>query len=451
MIQQHNRLSSVATPLPGPKSAELLARWHEAEPALSGTQAPIVWDHASGCVVTDVDGNRFLDWTSGVLVTNVGHCHPHLVTALQQAAGRLLNNYECGNVERIAAARRLAAALPAPLDRCFFLSTGSEAVEAACRLMKRKTGKFEILGFHQGFHGRTAHAAGAGGMASMKKGYGPSVPGMIHAPYPYPFRDPFGWCEDGPSFDRYFAYLDEVVYANSCGSLAGVIVEPYQGAGGFIFPPKGWLKRLEEWVRANGLLLTVDEVQSSFGRTGAMWAHQHEELRPDLMTLGKGLGCGAAVSAIAARAEIFDCLRPGELSSTYGGNPVASAAVTAVFDILEREGLIERARGSGERLKRMLETIDCPYIGEIRGRGLVMGIEFITDAVTKNPAGGFVRKLIPIAASRGLLIGAVGRAGHVVRVAPPLCITPTEIEESVELFREALAMTEQAYDPDHDA
>ena len=182
-------ITKVQTTLPGPKSKPLLDRWHQFEADVVGYQAPIVWDTAEGCIVTDVDGNRFIDWTSGVLVTNVGHCHPHLVKAMQNASERILNNYECASVERIAAAERLVRALPAPLDRCAFLTTGGEATEAAARLMKRKTGKFEIVSFHGAWHGRTASAASMGGMPSVKRGYGPSMPGIIRLPFPNPYRD----------------------------------------------------------------------------------------------------------------------------------------------------------------------------------------------------------------------------------------------------------------------
>ena len=232
-------ITHVDGPLPGPKSRQLIAEWHKYEADVTGFQAPVVWDSARGCVVTDVDGNTFLDWTSGVLVTNVGHCHPRLVSAATEATGKLLNNYECPNTYRVEAAKRLVQALPEHLDTCFFLSTGSEATEGASRLMKRRTGNFEILSFAGGFHGRTATAAAMGGLAGPKRSYGPGMPGIIRAPFPNPYRDPNGWCDGAPSFRKYFDFLDLTVAANSTGSLAGLIVEPYQGAGGFIFPPAG--------------------------------------------------------------------------------------------------------------------------------------------------------------------------------------------------------------------
>ena len=301
-------IASVKGPLPGPIGKKLLKRWHTYEADVTGYQAPVVWDHAQGCVVTDVDGNRFIDWTSGVLVTNVGHCHPHLVEKVNEASTRLLNNYECPNRDRIEAAERLVKALPAHLDKCFFLSTGSETIEGAVRLMKRKTGKFEILSFEGGFHGRTITGASVGGMPGPKRRYGPTLPGAIRLPYPNPYRDPYGWCDDGPEFRKYFAHLDTVILANSTGSLAGVMVEPYQGAGGFIFPPSGWLRKLEEWLRQRGLLFALDEVQSSYGRTGRMWALEHEGLKPDIVAIGKAIGCGVPVSAVAATSDVFSCL-----------------------------------------------------------------------------------------------------------------------------------------------
>ena len=359
-------VTHVKGPLPGPKSRKMLEKWHKYEADVVGYQAQLVWDTAKGCVVTDVDGNRYIDWTSGVLVTNVGHCHPHLVAAARKATERLLNNYECPNVERIEAAEALVKALPKHLKQCFFLSTGSEAADAAMRLMRRKTGKFEIISFEGAFHGRTAATAAAGGLPGPKRMYGPTLPGSIRAAFPNPYRDPCGWCEDGPEFKKYFEYLDMVVMANSTGSLAGVIVEPYQGAAGFIFPPRGWLTKLVEWAHKRDLLVTLDEVQASYGRTGRMWAQEHERLDIDILTIGKAIGCGVPVSAVAARPEIFACLKKGELSSTLGGNPVASAAVIAVLEIYKKEPLVANAERMGAYMKKRLQGMakKCRHLGD---------------------------------------------------------------------------------------
>jgi 4-aminobutyrate aminotransferase-like enzyme len=434
-------ITKVNGPLPGPKGKALLEQWHRYEADVTGYQAQVVWDHARGCVVTDVDGNRYLDWTSGVLVTNVGHCHPHLVRAAQEASAQLLNNYECANVQRIAAAERLVKALPPHLSRCFFLSTGSEAIEAAYRLMKRKTGRFEILTFEGGFHGRTSGAASLGGMGGPKRQYGPTIPGIIRAAFPNPYRDPCGWCAEGPEFRTYFEYLEGVIAANSTGSLAGVLVEPYQGAAGFIFPPAGWLTALRAWARKHDLLFTLDEVQASYGRTGTMWAMEHENLDPDIVTIGKAIGCGVPVSAVAARPEIFACLKKGEMSSTLGGNPVSSAAVIAVLEIYEREGLVANAARMGAYMLERLKAIAtrCPYLGDVRGMGLVIGLEFVKDKATKTPAPELIRPLIDACANHGLLVGSVGVYGNVIRVAPPLVITREEADESLGLLEAVLA------------
>ena len=433
-------ITHVAGPLPGPKGKALLDQWHRYEADLVGFQAPVVWESGKGCVVTDVDGNTYIDWTSGVLVTNVGHCHPHLVAAVHKASGELLNNYECANVHRIHAAKSLVKALPRHLSRCFFLSTGSEATEAAIRLMKRRTGRYEIVCFEGGFHGRTYAAASAGGMAGPKRMYGPPVPGMIRVPFPYPYRDPNGWCKGAPEFKKYFDNLESVISANTAGSLAGVIVEPYQGAAGFIFPPKGWLKSLERWAHSRGMLFTLDEVQSSYGRTGKMWALENDGLRPDIITIGKAIGCGVPVSAVAATADVFSCLGKGEMSSTLGGNPVSSAAVIAILEIMKKERLVEHSAKMGAYMRRRLKAMarKCRYLGDVRGMGLVIGLEFVKDKRTREPAPELIRPLIVACANNGLLVGSVGLHGNVIRVAPPLVITKEEADESLAIMEKVL-------------
>jgi len=440
MMEKRTKVACVKGPLPGPRSRALLERWQKVEAQCTGFQAPVVWDRARGVVVHDVDGNTFLDWTSGVLVTNVGHCHPDLVRALQQASEKLLNNYECANEPRVLAAEKLISVTPPHLDQCFFLSTGSEAVEATLRIMKRHSGNWEVVSFYGAFHGRTYAAAAAGGLPGPKKGYGPTLPGAIRVPYPYCYRCPFRANPDSCGL-LCLEFLDDVVRAESTGSLAGVIVEPYQGAAGFIFPPQGWLKRLEQWIRARGILFTLDEVQASFGRTGKFWALEWEGLQPDLLCIGKGIGSSVPVSAIAARGEVIGVLGPGEMSSTMGGNPVCSAAVTAVIEILQREGLVENARRMGELFQARLREIQerSPYVGDVRGMGLVFGVELVKDKTTKEPAPELTRRLIGLAAEEGLLIGSVGVFGNVIRVAPPLVITEAEAHESLDLFEAALA------------
>lgn len=437
--------ANVKTAIPGPKSQELIERWKRVEADTTGYQAQVVWDRGRGAIVTDVDGNTYLDWTSGVLVANVGHAHPHLVRAISQSTEKLLNNYECPTEYRVLAAEKLVGVLPPHMDKCFFLSTGSETTEAAIRIMKRKTGRFELIGFHGGFHGRTYAAASIGGLAGPKRGYGPPMPGVIRAPFPYFYRCPFGSKTEEECADKHLEALDDAVRANSCGSLAGILVEPYLGAAGFIFPPQGYLKRLEAWARAKGLLLTVDEVQSSYGRMGAMWGHTLEGLEPDLMCIGKGIGSGYPVAAIAGRGDVFGCLAKGEMSSTAGGNPVGSAAVIAVLEIMERENLCESARKMGEliigRLRQTQEK--SRHLGDVRGRGLVMGLELVKDKRIKEPAPDLIRPLVDRCAANGLLIGSVGIYGNVIRVAPPLVISEAQAHESCDIMEKVLLTLER--------
>jgi 4-aminobutyrate aminotransferase-like enzyme len=330
--------------------------------------------------------------------------------------------------------------LPPHMDKCFFLSTGSETTEAAIRLMKRKTGRFELIGFFGGFHGRTYAAASLGGLAGPKRGYGPPMPGVIRAPFPYFYRCPFGSKTEEECAEKHLEALDDAVRYNSCGSLAGILVEPYQGASGFIFPPKGYLKRLEHWAREKGLLMAVDEVQSSYGRMGAMWGHTLEGLEPDLMCIGKGIGSGYPVAAIAGRGDVFACLGKGEMSSTAGGNPVGSAAVIAVLEIMERENLCENARRMGEViLGRLRQTQEkSRHLGDVRGRGLVMGIELVKDKRTKEPAPELIHPIIDRCAASGLLVGSVGIYGNVIRVAPPLVINEAQAHESCDIMERVL-------------
>jgi len=278
-----------------------------------------------------------------------------------------------------------------------------------------------------------------GGLTGPKRGYGPTVPGTIRVPYPYPYRSPVGGGDAG-LIDYCMTMLEEGVRANSTGSLAGLLVEPYLGAAGFIFPPEGYLSELEKWARQKGVLFALDEVQSSYGRTGTLWAMEHENLTPDLVAIGKGIGNGIPTAAVAARSEVIGVLGKGEMSSTVGGNPVSSAAVTAIFEVMDTEGLVDNAVKIGKILKDRLVQIQdkSRYLGDVRGQGMVMGLELVLDKTTKEPAPDLTRQLIVRCAERGLLIGSVGVFSNVIRVAPPLVMTEAEAHESLDIMEEAL-------------
>ena len=413
--------------VPGPKSRVLLELSRTVEPPCAADQVPVVWDHAERVWVTDVDGNRYIDFTSGVLVTNVGHTHPGLVQAIQKQASRLMNCYSFPTPERVTAASRLLKTLPPNLDKVFFLSTGSEATEAALRVARRYTGKQEIVAFYGAFHGRTYGAMGVAGIQGTRRQFGVPVPGGIMAPYAYCYR--CFYAKTHPDCDFYcLKVLDRIIASSSSDDLGAVIVEPYQGTAGFVFPPGGWLTELAKWAKARNLLLIVDEVQSSFGRTGKMYAIEWEGIRPQMLCLGKGLGSGVACSALAGEGKVFECMSPGELSSTWGGNPVSSAAALAVLDAMEKEKLADNALKVGEALKARFMQMKKKYrcLGDVRGRGLVMGLELVDPKDGQTPSPELIGRLIHRCAENGLLLGKVGMYGNVVRIAPPLVITEEE-------------------------
>ena len=364
--------------IPGPKSAKWLKISQECEPPCIADQVPVVWDHAERVWVKDVDGHEYIDFTSGVLVTNLGHSHPAHVQAIKEQSERLMNCYSFPTPERINLSKRLLETLPSNLDRVFLLTTGSETTEAALRVARRYTGKFEVLSFYGAFHGRTYGALSVAGSRGTRRQFGPPVPGSIMAPYAYCYRCVY----DKKYPDCHFfciAALDRILASSSSGELGSLIVEPYQGAAGFIFPPEGWMKALESWCAERGVLLILDEVQSSFGRTGKMYALEWEGVQPQLLCLGKGFGSGMPSSALVGEAKVFEIMHPGELSSTWGGNPLASAASLAVLDVLAEERLPENANRVGAGLKKRLLALKNKYpaLGDVRGRGLVLGLEIV--------------------------------------------------------------------------
>jgi 4-aminobutyrate aminotransferase len=425
--------------VPGKKTKHYLKQSDRYEPAASQDQVPVVWDHAEGVWITDVDGNRYLDFTSGVLVTNLGHSHPELVEAVQKQASRLMNCYSFPTPERVILAQKLVETLPPNLDRAFLLTTGAEATEAAIRIAKRYTGKFEILAFFGAFHGRTYGAMSVAGSASTRREFGPSVPGGVLAPYGYCYR-----CFYEKKFPECEFYcietLDRVIASSSTGDVGAVIVEPYQGAAGFVYPPDGWLKELENWAKERDLVMIVDEVQSSFGRTGKLYAIEWEGVQPQMLCLGKGFGSGLPSSAVAAESKILEGMAPGELSSTWGGNPLASAASLAVLQVMKDEDLPGNADRVGTTLKAALLDLKKrqPCIGDVRGKGLVIGLEFVDPQDSITPAPQLTKRITLEAAKRGLMLGKVGLYGNVIRVAPPLVITEEEALLGIEILESAI-------------
>jgi 4-aminobutyrate aminotransferase / (S)-3-amino-2-methylpropionate transaminase / 5-aminovalerate transaminase len=428
------------TEIPGPKSREYLEMARRHEPRSIGEQAPVVWDHADGATVTDVDSNVFIDFTSGVLVTNIGHSHPEHVAAVQQQAGEVMNSYSFVTPWRAKLAQKLVEITPPSLDRAFLLTTGSEATEAAIKIARRATGRHEVICFHGSFHGRTFGAMAAGGSAGVKKGFGPALPGFLHAPFPYCYRCPFGSTSEQCKLHT-TEYLDWVLKTESVGDVAALIVEPYQGGAGSIMAPPGWLKKVFDWCQERDIVFILDEVQSSFGRTGTMFAFEHEGFVPNLLCLGKGIGSGVPLAAVVGESRLMDALDPGSMSSTNGGNPLSCRAALTAIEIMERDDLPERAAKLGEVMAQRLGLIaeQSATVGDVRGQGLVWGLELVRDKATREPAPDVAKEVVLAACRRGLLlISPIGVYGNVLRIAPPLVIEAALLDKALDILEKSL-------------
>lgn len=426
------------TEIPGPRSREILARKENAVAAAMTVQAPLVVDSALGAVVTDVDGNRLLDLTGGIGCLAVGHSHPHVVEAVQRQAARFLHtDFAVVPYEIYATvAERLVAAAPfSGPARAVFFNSGAEAVENAVKIARQATRRPAVIAFEGGFHGRTLLALTMTSKANpYKVGLGPLAPAVYHLPFAQDYR--------GPSSAEALAELERaLVTVVAPSEVAAIVIEPIQGEGGFVPAPKEFLQGLRRICDKYGIVFVADEVQTGFGRTGAMFAIEHYDVEPDLVVVAKSLASGLPLSGVLGKAEIMDAAKEGSIGGTYSGNPVALAAANAVFDVIESEKLIERAKGLAEillpRMKAWQERFDA--IGDVRGVGSMLAIELVQSRETKEPAPDLATRVIEESLQRGLLLLKAGLYGNCVRVLTPLVITDDELNEALDVWEEALA------------
>jgi len=433
-------IPDIKTELPGPNAKKYIEMSRRYEPHSMSDQVPAVWRRGEGAVVEDVDGNTFIDFTSGVLVTNVGHCHPKHVKAIQEQAAELMNAYDFVNPWRAQLAKKLVDITSPNLDKAFILSTGSEAVESAIKVARRYTGRYEIIAFHGAFHGRTYMAMSVGGKQGVKKHFGPMVPGVLHAPFCYCYRCAFEQTYPGCDYTC-LRYLDRMLETESTGSVAALITETYQGGAGSIIPPGDYMQRLKKWCEEHDILFILDEVQSSFGRTGKMFCYEHWDIQPNLLTLGKGIGSGVPVSALVGESRLLDPLEPGSMSSTNGGNPLCSRAALAAIEIIEEERLCDKAAELGKLMLDRLNEMKARYemIGDVRGMGLAVGVEIVKDKKSKTPDAEMTRRITQEAFKKGLiLIAPIGFYGNVIRIAPPLVIPKDLMMKALDIIEEAI-------------
>jgi len=433
----------VRTTLPGPRGQEYLEMARQYEPRSMSEQVPVVWKRAEGMWVEDVDGNVFLDFSSGVLVANVGHSHPRLVKAAREQADQVINCYDFVNEFRPRLARKLVELTPPNLDKACILTTGSEATEAAIKIARRFSGKHEIMSFHGAFHGRTYGALSAGGMRSGAgaRGFGPFMPGFVQAPIAYCYRCPFD--KTYPECGVFcLSYLERVLEAETEGDLAAVIVETYQGAAGSIVPPVEWMQGLQAWCIRHGALLILDEVQASFGRTGRMFCFEHYGIRPNLLCLGKGISSSVPVAAVVGEARIMDAMPSGSMSSTHGGNPFGARLALESIQIIEDEGLVENAAVVGAYMLESFQQMRSRFevVGDVRGLGLVMGLEIVRSKSGREPDPDTCRDIVRRCADAGLLlIAPIGTYANVIRIAPPLIITREQADVGLKIIEQVLA------------
>src|SRR5258707_13335268 len=438
----------IRTSLPGPKAKALIDR-DKAVVSPSYTRGyPLVIERGSGSMVEDVDGNLFLDCAAGIAVNSTGHSHPDVVKAITEQAGRFLHMsgtdfyYE----PQVRLAEELAAVTPISGGvRSFFGNSGTEAIEACLKLSRYATGRQNIIAFLGGFHGRSMGSlALTASKAIQRRGFGPLMPGVYHAPYPDRYRCPLGSTPDTVA-EACVDFIEHELFTQvvSPDEVAAIVVEPIQGEGGYIVAPDEFLQRLRELTTKHGILLVADEVQSGMGRSGKMFAMEFPGVEPDMIAIAKGIASGLQLGVVAARAGLM-AWPPGTHASTFGGNPVACAAAIATIRLLQDQ-LVANAADVGAHMMSGLQDPagKHPLIGEVRGRGLMIGVELVRDRQTKERATDERDAVVTGAFSRGLLVLGAGKSS--IRFSPPLVLTRAEAETAVKVFDEALTEVETTF------
>jgi 4-aminobutyrate aminotransferase len=440
----------LATELPGPKAkAAIDADDRLISPSYTRSY-PLVAKSGKGVRVTDVDGNEFLDFAAGIAVTSTGHCHPEVVAAIQKQAAELIHisGTDFYNEPLTDLAQKLSAVAPmrGP-HRFFYGNSGAEAIECAIKLARYHTGRQNIIAFLGAFHGRTMGALSlTASKPQQKRRFAPLVPGVTHVRYPYAYRG----CTGGPQEEEAFSlgcarYIEEKLFKTILPpeEVAAIFVEPIQGEGGYVVAPDNFMRELRAICDKHGILLVVDEVQSGAGRTGKWWAVEHSGVEPDIVCMAKGIASGMPLGVCMSRAEIMDWV-PGSHASTFGGNPISIAAALATMNVLEREGIANAAHVGGLMLQRLRGWKEThPLVGDVRGRGLMIGIELVKDKATREPVSALRNRVETLAFERGLMVLGCGETS--LRLCPPLIVSEEESTVALDILEEALTEVENEH------
>ena len=434
--------------VPGPNAKTILERDNRFISPSYPRDYPFVMDHGRGTEVWDVDGNRFLDFAAGIAVCSTGHSHPDVVRAIQAQAEKFIHISSDFYHEKWAAlGEKLDEIAPFKEDAlCFMTNSGTEAVEAALKLARFHTKRPRFIGFHGGFHGRTLGAlAFTSSKAVQRRGFPPALPGVTHVPFPNPYRPRLQFdASRGDYGDAVINYLEDVIFAYEvpADEVAAFLIEPIQGEGGYVIPPDSFFPRLRKLCDKYGILLIADEVQSGMGRTGKWWAIQHWGVEPDIVCIAKGIASGMPLGAMIARKSIMTW-PPGAHGNTYGGNPLSCSAALETIRLIEA-GYMQNAAETGRLALDILAEMKerHPSLGDVRGEGLMIGVEFVKDKGTKERAPDVRNHTVHAAFEHGLLLLGCGR--NTVRLTPPLCASRGEIEEGLEVFEHAVTLAEQA-------
>jgi 4-aminobutyrate aminotransferase-like enzyme len=437
-----SRIPRMVTDSPGPESARMHARAAKIIKGLSSQVKlhPVCFKEGFGVTLTDVDGNTYLDFSSGIYVTTLGHCHPKISQAVAKAAHTLMNCHDFTTPVKTELLEKMVEALPRGLNGVQLYDSGTTAVEAAIRAARAYTGKHEFLGFMMDFHGKSGHSVSVAKM-NATNGAG-RAQGFYMLPKPYPYRPLFKKPDGTIDTDAFIAFYDEFIDNATTNQVAAVVVEPIQGWGGSVIPPDDFFPKLKAFCQRRKLLLIADEVLTSMGRTGKILCMEHWDTLPDIVTLGKGFGNGFPVTAMVAREEIKESFEKISASTSYGGNPMACAAALASFQVIEEEGLLENALRLEKFFLRRMARMQAEHkiIGDVRAKGCLLGIELVKDLATKEPFDEAGKRVYQKAFKKGL---AWIPAGHILRLSPPIIMDEEIAAKGMDLVDEAIFETER--------